>query len=116
MCKLLILFCRQSDFLNNPNKPRVRPNSTESRVAIQINQPTVRLQLQSLYARLLSLPAPEGRPLVIVLDGLDEVLETLGKSPAQRYSRRLLRTRSRSASSGSASANSMHAPATGGNS
>ncbi len=44
--------------------------------------PRERLQLQSLYARLLSLPAPEGRPLVIVLDGLDEVLETLRPGPA----------------------------------
>jgi hypothetical protein len=39
--------------------------------------PRERLLLQGLYARLVSLPAPEGRPLVVVLDGLDEVRETL---------------------------------------
>lgn len=38
--------------------------------------------LQSLYAEVLGLPAPEQRPLVVVLDGLDEVLSTLRPGPA----------------------------------
>ena len=38
--------------------------------------------LKSLYAELIGLPAPEQRPLVVVLDGLDEVLNTLRPGPA----------------------------------
>ena len=39
-------------------------------------------RLRALYVDLLALPASGGRPLVVVLDGLDEALETLRPSPA----------------------------------
>jgi hypothetical protein len=44
--------------------------------------PGERIRLQALYADLLSVPAPEDRPLVIVLDALDEALDTVRPGPA----------------------------------
>lgn len=38
-------------------------------------------RLRALYADLLQLPAPGARPLIVVLDGLDEALDTLQPSP-----------------------------------
>jgi AAA ATPase domain/Trypsin-like peptidase domain len=40
-----------------------------------------RVRLQSLYADLLQTPAPGGRPLIVVLDALDEVIETIRPGP-----------------------------------
>lgn len=39
-------------------------------------------RLRALYAKLLELPAPGARPLIVVLDGLDEALNTLQPGPA----------------------------------
>ena len=44
--------------------------------------PHDRVRLQSLYADLLQAPAPGGRPLIVVLDALDEVIETIRPGPA----------------------------------
>ncbi|MFY9574928.1 MAG: ATP-binding protein, partial [Blastocatellia bacterium] len=42
--------------------------------------PRDRARLQALYVDLLALPAPNGRPLIVLLDGLDEAFETLRPS------------------------------------
>jgi hypothetical protein len=41
-----------------------------------------RVRLQSLYVDLLQAPAPGGRPLIIVLDALDEVIKRIRPGPA----------------------------------